>query len=1005
MRRSFLILAVLVAVLLVGVSVHAALVDMHDGTIYDTDTQLSWLKDANTPGGTMNWDAAVAWAASLNSGGGFAGLTGWRLPNTSQPDTSCSGTYDQGDGSPLQYVGWSCINSEMGHLYYIELGGRAGVWPDPFTNIMDADGYWSGTVFVPEPLAAWYFVFLGGFQHGDVKTHDTLYAWAARPGARIIPSATPVNFGEYFPVDTSVRILTTTVGPAEAIGNTYVSRVIGTEMINGTQTTKIGIPEAKKPDEHDSFYNVTNDGITLKLWGEQSSNFNPPWSFGILRDGDLTPKFYTNITDRTTQTTSYGEAGSPQLIDIRDVTVSGFTYHDALVMFSLDENDSVKAVNFGSNTLGFPATYLPNSNSPLTGALTGFTIYAEGIGMIADGDIDAATGNFEALIELTSFSSKIPMVNFTADWGMNIYLHDSLSHAMDTVTQNNIDISPSPVSLNSSQSLLLYTEMISVTPKTYNICIYDISLKTSNCLNTPTVGRNYSYFDNNGKILFIDESAGVLKKMDTDGTNVTTISTPILPYRYSAFWLSPDRQKIIAEETSASGDYHTTNYSRLVLMNADGTNRVIIKSKFLGECNMLTWEINSNKVFYYYHVFNVISGVYQGETPHYVLIDIPGGTETDLTASAVGGKEENVCFFTKSGNLLSVMYHQLYNGQTGALMATRADVPSMTEARVSFFAGDGEIYFANLDGSNFRRFVENTAPTLGTLTPSVLTSASATAQTFTAIYSDADGYANIKQTYLKVHNTANGIYLRYNRLTNKLYLYNDAGTATVGNCTPGGAGRLTNTQGSLNCAATTVAVSGNNLTVKWNIAPKAAFVAATKKNVYTYVRDMSNLTAGWTDRGDWTIKVNNTAPTLGTLTPSVLTSAPGAAKTFTAIYSDSDGYGNIKQAYLRVYTAANGIYLRYDRTTNKLYLYNDVGIATIGSCTPGGAGTLTNAQGSLNCAATTVAVSGNNLTIKWNITPSAAFVAATKKNVYTYVRDMSNLTAGWTDKGDWTIKP
>jgi len=49
-------------------------VDMNNGTIYDTSTQLSWLKNANTAG-TMTWNQAVAWAASLNAGSGFAGLT------------------------------------------------------------------------------------------------------------------------------------------------------------------------------------------------------------------------------------------------------------------------------------------------------------------------------------------------------------------------------------------------------------------------------------------------------------------------------------------------------------------------------------------------------------------------------------------------------------------------------------------------------------------------------------------------------------------------------------------------------------------------------------------------------------------------------------------------------------------------------------------------------------------------------------------------------------------
>src|ERR1700682_2873979 len=63
----------------------AELVDMHDGTIYDNATQLSWQKAAGA-GGVQTWDKAVAWAASLNAGKGFAGLKGWRLPAT---DTVC----------------------------------------------------------------------------------------------------------------------------------------------------------------------------------------------------------------------------------------------------------------------------------------------------------------------------------------------------------------------------------------------------------------------------------------------------------------------------------------------------------------------------------------------------------------------------------------------------------------------------------------------------------------------------------------------------------------------------------------------------------------------------------------------------------------------------------------------------------------------------------------------------------------------------------------------------
>ena len=90
MDKGLLIPVVMVVVLLFGVSAQAELKDMHDGTIYDTDTQLSWLKNANTAG-LMNWDQAVSWAASLNVGSGYAGLTGDCRQPTSRTRLQYSG--------------------------------------------------------------------------------------------------------------------------------------------------------------------------------------------------------------------------------------------------------------------------------------------------------------------------------------------------------------------------------------------------------------------------------------------------------------------------------------------------------------------------------------------------------------------------------------------------------------------------------------------------------------------------------------------------------------------------------------------------------------------------------------------------------------------------------------------------------------------------------------------------------------------------------------------------
>lgn len=93
--------------------------------------------------------------------------------------------------------------------------------------------------------------------------------------------------------------------------------------------------------------------------------------------------------------------------------------------------------------------------------------------------------------------------------------------------------------------------------------------------------------------------------------------------------------------------------------------------------------------------------------PKYLAFDLSGEAISinDLSDSDMG-KEENGCLYTKSGNLLSLTYRELYNGQTGVLIADRSsDVPLITEAMFGF-DNNGDIYFADLNGSNFRKFVE-----------------------------------------------------------------------------------------------------------------------------------------------------------------------------------------------------------------------------------------------------------------------------------------------------------
>ena len=151
---------------------------------YDTDRNITWLANANyakTSGhdtdGKMTWDEATAWAASLSFTDGVNTYDNWRLPTTLQPDASCgSGPYFN-----------NCTGSEMGHLFYAELGGtanqdiRSSADPDlaKFTNLVSYH-YWSATEYASNTGVAWNFSFYGSQSALD-KSND-FYALAVSPG-------------------------------------------------------------------------------------------------------------------------------------------------------------------------------------------------------------------------------------------------------------------------------------------------------------------------------------------------------------------------------------------------------------------------------------------------------------------------------------------------------------------------------------------------------------------------------------------------------------------------------------------------------------------------------------------------------------------------------------------------------------------------------------------------------------------------------------------------------
>ena len=190
MKKSPLWVAVCASALsFIALPSYAQLIPVLGGqAYYDDVANLTWLANANAavgsaydtyvPGtGVMTWADANAWVASLD----INGVTGWRLPDTLQPDSSCG---SQTFGSS----GYNCTGSELGNLFYNVLGGTAGISIDTshnsnydlFTNVQSP--YWSATEYAPITSDAWVFNMGSGGQRAVSKADEGVHAWAVYSG-------------------------------------------------------------------------------------------------------------------------------------------------------------------------------------------------------------------------------------------------------------------------------------------------------------------------------------------------------------------------------------------------------------------------------------------------------------------------------------------------------------------------------------------------------------------------------------------------------------------------------------------------------------------------------------------------------------------------------------------------------------------------------------------------------------------------------------------------------
>ncbi len=211
----------LLAMFLFGIAAtaNAALITIGTATYNGSDYNLIWDDDNNGnsviwldyTNNPATWAEQTAWAASLdgvltynfNPNYTVSWDGSWRLPAT------VDGQFDWGyDGTTT--AGYNITSSEMGHLYYTELGNLGyyatnGTAPQSgwgLLNTGDFDNlhnlvstwnvtswYWSGTEFAFTPDRAWYFGMADGYQ--DINNENLGYCGLALRSGQVSVAAVP----------------------------------------------------------------------------------------------------------------------------------------------------------------------------------------------------------------------------------------------------------------------------------------------------------------------------------------------------------------------------------------------------------------------------------------------------------------------------------------------------------------------------------------------------------------------------------------------------------------------------------------------------------------------------------------------------------------------------------------------------------------------------------------------------------------------------------------------
>jgi hypothetical protein len=169
MKIKTFVALITIFILVLGISSfsEATLMDRGGGLIYDTDLDMTWLKNSRINPTSCGWGTAVQMMNDFVYYDSVRNVywDDWRLPSA----------YNYDDGQLC--TGYNCIRSEIGHLFYSELGNVA----DPNDTRLENAGLFEnigGDYWLSAP-PQWVF----SFNYGSQDYFDCDFKlWAVREG-------------------------------------------------------------------------------------------------------------------------------------------------------------------------------------------------------------------------------------------------------------------------------------------------------------------------------------------------------------------------------------------------------------------------------------------------------------------------------------------------------------------------------------------------------------------------------------------------------------------------------------------------------------------------------------------------------------------------------------------------------------------------------------------------------------------------------------------------------